>query len=143
MLEGYPIVWEFSVPFADIDMMQHVNNVAYLRWAETLRAEYFARVMHETVHGERGMIQASIAFSYERPLRYRDRIIVGCRIPRIGTRSWDFTYEVWCVDRRERAAHGTTSMVAYDFVAERTIPIPEDWRDAIATFEQGPVQRFS
>ncbi|MHB8357099.1 MAG: acyl-CoA thioesterase, partial [Vulcanimicrobiaceae bacterium] len=39
MLEGFPLTTRFSIPFADIDMMQHVNNVAYIRWAETMRAE--------------------------------------------------------------------------------------------------------
>ena len=58
MLEGYPLITRFSVPFADVDMMQHVNNVAYIRWCETLRAEYFARVMGTQINSERGMIQA-------------------------------------------------------------------------------------
>jgi acyl-CoA thioesterase FadM len=32
-------------------------------------------------------------------------------------------------------ASGSTVLVAYDYRAERTIPIPDDWRQAIASFE--------
>ncbi len=143
MLDGFPLITRFSVPFADIDMMRHVNNVAYIRWAETMRAEYFARVMGTDINGRHGMIQASIQFEYERQLSYREPIAVGCSIPRVGTKSFDFEYEVWSVAAGHRAARGTTAMVAFDFEENRTIVVPADWRAAIATFQAGPQQIFS
>ncbi len=142
MLEGFPLVSRFAVPFSDIDMMRHVNNVAYIRWAETMRAEYFARVMETDIHGNHGMIQASIEFVYERQLSYREAIVVGCSIPRIGTKSFDFAYEVWSVTEGHRAAHGKTTMVAFDFAANQTIAVPEAWRNAIAAFQAGPQHEF-
>jgi acyl-CoA thioester hydrolase len=141
MLDGFPLVSEFSVPFADIDMMQHANNVAYIRWAEMMRSEYYAQVTGVPINGERGIIQATINFTYERQLHYRDRIAVGCRVSRLGNKSWDFEYAIWSVTRDERAAHGITTVVAYDFVAQKTIAIPPEWREAIAAYEAGP-QRF-
>jgi len=141
MLEGYPLVSQFTVPFADVDMMQHVNNVAYIRWCEMMRAEYFAQVMNEPINGERGIIQANIHFTYERQLRYREKIAIGIRIPRIGTKSWDFEYEIWSETQNHRAAHGTTTVVAYDFITQKTIAVPQEWRGAIAAYEAGP-QRF-
>jgi len=143
MLEGFPLVTRFTVPFADIDMMRHVNNVAYIRWAETMRAEYFARVMGSDINGRHGMIQAGIEFKYERQLSYRERIAVGCSIPRIGTKSFDFAYEVWSEDAGHRAAHGRTAMVAFDFAENCTIAVPDAWRDAIGAFQSGPQQVFS
>lgn len=141
MLERFPLISRFTVPFADIDMMQHVNNVAYIRWAEMMRAEYFAQVTNEPINGQRGIIQATIDFSYERQLHYREKIAIGCRISRIGTKSWDFDYEIWSESYGQRAARGITTVVAFDFVAQASIPIPQSWRDAIAAYEQGP-QRF-
>jgi acyl-CoA thioester hydrolase len=142
MLEAYPLLSRFTVPFSDIDMMQHANNVAYIRWCETLRSEYFAQVMNVPINGTRGIIQANINFTYERQLRYRESIAVGCRISRVGTKSWDFDYEIWSETHGCRAAHGITTVVAYDFVEQRTIPIPQEWRDAIAAYEAGPQRTF-
>jgi acyl-CoA thioester hydrolase len=143
MLEGFPLVSRFTVPFADIDMMQHVNNVAYIRWAEMMRSEYFAQVMKTPINGDRGMIQATIDFTYERQLHYREEIEVGIRIPRLGTKSWDFEYEVWSRTHAHRAARGITTMVAYNFVAQQTMVVPADWREAIATYEKGPQRTYA
>jgi acyl-CoA thioester hydrolase len=142
MLEAFPLVSRFTVPFADVDMMQHVNNVAYVRWAEMMRAEYFAQVMNELINGERGIIQATINFSYERQLHYREKVAIGCRIPRVGTKSWDFEYEIWSEDEDRRAAHGITTVVAFDFVKQSSIAIPQSWREAIAAYEKGPQHFF-
>ncbi len=143
MLTDFPLVWRFSVPFADIDMMQHVNNVAYIRWAETMRAEYFSQVMRSDINGVLGMIQATIDFSYERQLSYRERIAVGCRISRIGNKSFDFDYEIWSATQEHVAARGRTTMVAFDFVSNSTVAVPEEWREAIAAYQRGPQQTFS
>jgi acyl-CoA thioester hydrolase len=138
MLEDFPLISRFSVPFADVDMMRHVNNVAYIRWTETMRSEYFAQVMQVPINGDHGMIQATINFTYERQLVYREPIAVGCRIPRIGNKSFDFYYEIWSETHRLRAAHGITTMVAFDFVGNQTIAVPQAWREAIAEYESGP-----
>ena len=142
MLDGFPLVSRFTIPFADIDMMQHANNVAYIRWAEMMRSEYFAQVMQEPINGRHGIIQATIDFTYERQLHYRESIAVGCRIARIGTKSWDFAYEIWSETYGHRAASGITTVVAYDFVAQQSIAIPRSWRDAIAAYEAGPQRSF-
>lgn len=142
MLEGFPLISRFTIPFSDVDMMQHVNNVAYIRWCEMMRAEYFARVMQTPINGDMGMIQATINFTYERELEYREQIAIGVKISRVGGKSWDFYYEIWSETKNRQAAHGVTTVVAYDFVNHTTIPIPERWREAIAAFEAGPQQLF-
>jgi acyl-CoA thioester hydrolase len=142
MLEGFPLVSRFSVPFADIDMMQHVNNVAYIRWCEMIRAEYFAQVIGLPINGDQGMIQATIDFTYERQLRYREQIAIGCRTSRLGNKSWDIAYEIWSETHNLRAAQGTTRVVAYDFVAQATMVIPQDWREKIAAYDAGPQHFF-
>jgi acyl-CoA thioester hydrolase len=137
MLEDFPLISRFSVPFADVDMMRHVNNVAYIRWTETMRSEYFAQVMKVPINGDHGMIQATINFTYERQLSYREQIAIGCKIPRIGNKSFDFYYEIWSETQGHRAAHGITTMVAFDFLSNRTIAVPQEWRDAVAEYESG------
>jgi acyl-CoA thioester hydrolase len=141
MLEGFPLISRFTIPFGDVDMFQHVNNVAYVRWCETIRMEYFARTVGE-IRLESAMIQANLIFTYERELRYRERIAIGVRNSRIGTKSLDLSYEIWSVDAERRAAHGSTTVVAYDFVERKTIVVPDAWREAIAAFDAGPQQNF-
>ncbi len=136
------MLWTFTVPWSDVDMLQHVNNVAYIRWIETIRCEYFTRVIGEPINGEHGMILAQLDFAYEQQLRYHEEVTVGCKVSRIGNKSFDMTYEVWSNANNYRAAHGKTVLVAYDFRHGHSIRVPDPWRSAIATFEAGSPQRY-
>ncbi len=142
MISGYPLLWTLTVPWSDCDMLHHVNNVAYIRWIETIRCEYFTRVMKEPIDGEHGMILAQLDFAYEEQLRYRERVTVGCKVTRVGNKSFEMSYEVWSRDHGYRAAHGTTVVVAYDFHHGRSVRVPDDWRAAIADFEEGQPQEY-
>ena len=102
MLEDFRLVHRFRVPFADVDMMRHVNNVAYATWAETLRTEYFGDVLEERIGGSRGIILAKTEIVYEKPIAYRENVAVGGRVGTIGGKSFAFASEVWSVDRNER-----------------------------------------
>jgi acyl-CoA thioester hydrolase len=143
MLEGFPLVTRFTIPFSDVDMLQHVNNVAFIRWCETVRTEYFYTIMRSDITSERGMIQANINFTYERQLKFREAIVVGVRVSRVGTKSFDFSYEIWSETHGHRAAHGITTVVAYDFINQHTIEIPQEWRNWIDEAERGPQRSFS
>ena len=70
------------------------------------------------------------------------RCAIGIKVSRAGTKSWDFGYEIWSETDGIRAAHGTTTVVAYDSIDRKTIVIPQEWRDAIARFEAGPQRSF-
>ena len=142
MLTDFPLVSRFTVPYGDVDMMLHVNHASYIRWAEALRAEYFAQVMRTPINGERGMILATVNFTYERQLDYREHVAVGCKIPRLGNKSFDFYYEIWSRTHEARAAHGTTTMVAFDYAANIAIHVPPEWREAIDAYEKGPSRSF-
>jgi len=134
-LTDFRCVTRFRVPYCDVDMMQHVNHASYIVWAETARCIYFAEVLQEPINGANGVILASLQFEYAQPLDYREEVAVGCRISRLGRKSFDFAYEIWSETRQIRAAHGTSTMVAYDYKAQSSIVAPERWREIIAAYE--------
>lgn len=134
-LTDFRCVMRFRVPYCDVDMLQHVNHAAYVVWAETIRGIYFDEVLKEPINGTNGMILARLQFDYEQPLDYREEVAVACRIARIGRKSFDFFYEVWSESRQLRAAHGFSTMVAYDYKAQSSVAVPERWRDIIAAYE--------
>ena len=134
-LTDFRCVNRFRVPYCDVDMLHHVNHASYIIWAETARCEYFTEVLKEPLDGTNGMILARLQFEYAQPLDYREEVAVGCRIARLGRKSFDFTYEIWSETRQLRAAHGVSSMVAYDYQAQTSIVVPERWRELIAAYE--------
>jgi acyl-CoA thioester hydrolase len=136
MLEGYRKIHRFRVPFADVDMLGHANNVAYLRWAEHVRTEYFAEVIGGEIGGKNGMILAKMEIVYERPIAYREAVAVGARISRIGTKSFDFAHEVWSEDAGALCAALTSTLVAIDYTTNATIVVPDAWRAIVADYER-------
>ena len=40
-MEGYQVVFEHEVRFRDLDVMRHVNNVAFVAFMEDARMEYW------------------------------------------------------------------------------------------------------
>ena len=139
MLEAYRDVRRFRVPFGDVDMLRHVNNVAYLRWAEQMRSDYLLDVIGAESAWTQGMILAKTTIDYERQIAYRENVAMGCRVSRFGTKSFDFAHEVWSDDRGVRCARITTTLVAMDFELGRTIVMPDVWRARITAFEVGPI----
>lgn len=112
-----------------------MNHAAYVVWAETARCIYFDEVLKEPINGTNGVILARLQFDYAQPLDYREEVAVGCRISRLGRKSFDFAYEIWSETRQIRAAHGSSTMVAYNYQAQSSIVVPERWREIIAAYE--------
>ncbi len=138
MLERYRKINRFRVEFADVDMLRHVNNTTYLRWAETARSEYFYDVLGEEIGGTNGMILAKMEVTYEKPMFFREFVAIGARVSRIGTKSFDFEHEIWSQDRDACCARITTTMVAMDYTTNETVAVPDAWRARIAAFEPSP-----
>lgn len=131
-------VQRFEVPFHDVDMLGHVNSVAYLRWAESARAVYQGDVLKEDVDGPRGFVVGRISLSYAQPLHFRDPVCVGVRISRIGGKSFTFEYAMWHEGNGIPAAEGESSMIAYNVVEACSIAVPQSWRTAVETYEPEP-----
>jgi acyl-CoA thioester hydrolase len=134
-LSDFRSITRFRVPFCDIDMLQHVNNAAYVVWAETAKCLYFDEVLGESLTGATGHIQAKLEVNYERTLEYREHVAIGCRVARIGTKSFEFLCEIWSETAIARAAHCHSTMVAFNYETKSSIVIPERWREIITAYE--------
>ncbi|HWR52829.1 MAG TPA: thioesterase family protein, partial [Bryobacteraceae bacterium] len=88
-LQEFPVIITVPVHWGDQDSFGHVNNVMYLRWAETARVDYLIRVgIWQRYEMERiGPIVANITCDYRRALEYPETVRVGARITGVGTSS--------------------------------------------------------
>jgi acyl-CoA thioester hydrolase len=131
----YPVSYEHRIEFREIDMLRHVNNVRYADWAESIRARYFHEVFGiEFTTGE-SVIIARHDMHYDAQVCYRDRVLIGGTIARWGTKSFDFLTGVWSLTDARLVFHSTAVLVAYDYRAHTSIPIPAAWRERAAAVE--------
>ncbi len=105
--------------WSDMDAYGHVNNVPFLTYLEEARIEMLqdliTRATTEDGPGAAGILVASSAITYERPLVHRATPVpIAVWVTKIGGAHFDLAYEV--NDGESFVyARASSRMVAYDF----------------------------
>ena len=135
---------DVQVRLADTDAMGHVNNANYLTYVEIARVAYYEQVTGNAlpigVHGaEEGMILAEIRMTYRSPAFYGETLVVETRVERIGRTSFGMVHRITAPESRYGPARlvaiADSTLVSYDYTDECPIPVPDEWRAAMAAYE--------
>jgi acyl-CoA thioester hydrolase len=136
-LAGQPIIVELPIQWGDQDAFGHVNGVVYFRWFETARVEYLHRGgLGEMMSGHGvGPILASIKCDYRRQLKHPDTILVSGSITSIGRTSMKLRHVIYSRGQAAVAAEGESTVVLFDYAAQKPTPVPDDLRSLIEKLE--------
>jgi acyl-CoA thioester hydrolase len=85
---------------------------------------------------EIGVILADVHITYFEPVYFGQKVKVGVHISRLGNKSMTWEQNIVDMDTDKELAKGEVVLVTYDYQEEKTIPIPQEWREKIATFER-------
>jgi acyl-CoA thioester hydrolase len=137
-LSDFPVVTSWPVQWGDQDLFGHVNNTVYFRWYESARIAYLERIgVSDMMNREQvGPILAAISCNYRRQLNYPDTVEIGSRITRIGRSSATMTHAIWSRQQKALVADGESTIVMFDYQAQRPVPVPAAIRDAIEALER-------
>jgi acyl-CoA thioester hydrolase len=119
--------------------MGHVNNAVFFTYFEEARAEYYRQVMGLDSYRNVGIILAQTRCDYRTPLFVGEEFDIGARVDRIGQKSFDMSFEVRAGAGGRLVAEGSCVNVAYDYVAGRTITIPDEFRRLASAYEGKPL----
>ena len=123
------------VRFGDLDAMQHMNNVEFLRFFETARIEYLKTILPEhrpTRRQEFGFIFAECRIAYRSPAFYDEGIRTEIRPATVGRSSLRLDFEMRAEDDDRLLAEGHGVLVGYDYAAGRSQPLPDALRERLA-----------
>lgn len=134
-MEGYRFTVARDVEFRDVDVGYHVNNAVYLTYVETTRIAYLAAALGPDVVYRIPVILARIAADFRSPARFPERLEIGARVTRVGTKSFDMEHEIRGGDGR-LVLEASSVLVAYDYEADASMAVPEDWRARLAAYEE-------
>ena len=126
-----PFSYVERVRFGDLDAMQHMNNVEFLRFFETARIAYLAELVpnHQpTRRRDFGFIFAECRIAYRAPAFYDDRIRTTIRPGEIGRSSLRLEFEMHVEADGRLVADGYGVLVGYDYEAGRSRPLPDELR---------------
>lgn len=131
-------ITEIEIRFADIDAFGHVNNAVYLTYFENARVKYFNEIVDWTYDwSKEGVILARAEINFIQPAHFNDKVFIETRCARMGNKSFDLHYRMIMRkgDSEILLADSVTVMVAFDYVGQQSIPVPDEWKSAIEAFE--------
>lgn len=132
----FPCVIPTEVAFRDIDAMGHVNNAVYLTYLETARIKFLHQAGAIARLGEIPLILAEVTVTYKSPAHFGELLAIGLGVPRFGTKSFEFAYQIDGGDGR-LVALARTVVVAYDYASATTVPVPERLKQQVLAFQAG------
>jgi len=142
-LEGFPVVVEFPIQWGDQDALAHVNNVIYFRWWETSRVTYareiglFGGDTFPPDGPRMGSVLAGMQCNFRKQLVWPDTVRVGTRARRVGNSSLELEHRLLSTHVDGLIADAVSVMVAFDFDAQKTVPVADQTRAAIRELEPG------
>ena len=125
------------VQWGEMDMLGHVNNVVFIRYAETGRIAYFDQMLGNDpdIWGGEGPILAEIQCRFIRQLRYPAQLEIGTRALKIGSRSLTIECAIFKKGEDAPVATSRAAIVWFDYRQQKAVPVPERLRATIRGFE--------
>lgn len=132
-IKDFSVTAKFATHWGDEDSAQHINNLVYLRWAETIRVEYFEAIgMDASFSGDvAGPILAWQDCKYIFPMTHPDTAIVGVRCTEILEDRFTLETGVFSKAHDRIAAITKQSIVPYNYAKLAKTALPNEWRAGI------------
>ena len=126
---------EIQVRFKDLDPMQHVNNSVYFSYFEIGRLEFFRNIVKDIEFKRYPFILARVEANFLKPITvHHPKVILKMWAGDFGNKSFKFFYEIESIDRETKFCSGESVQVFYDYKENKTIPVPEDFKELISDF---------
>lgn len=127
-----------QIRFSDIDILNHINNAKFPSFMEIGRMQYFQDAISKQHNWkETGVIVANYTMDFRIPIYLSDRLFIETEVTAIGTKSITFIYRFFVEGDTGPIlkATGTSVIVCFHYLENRSMEVPSHWRDGINTFQ--------
>ncbi len=125
-MEGFPFVHHETARFSDLDGMGHVNNAVFSVYIEQARLAWFGEHSADEPTPLEDVILARTEVDFRSQVGFGETVAIGVRPARVGTKSFEFEFELRVGD--PLVAEAKSVLVGYDYASGRSIEVPERWR---------------
>jgi len=127
-----------QVRFNDMDAFGHINNATYLTYLEEARIKYLDDIIQwDYEKSKNAIIMAHAEIDFKVPGHFKDELIILTRCSHVGNKSFTLEYEVLKNNDGEKIIIATakTVVVMFNYETNKTIQVPQEWRDAITKYQ--------
>jgi acyl-CoA thioester hydrolase len=128
----FPVQLEIPIAWGEQDAFGHLNNVAYLRYFESVRMHFLDQVGILRSHADQGIgvILASTTCNFLRPVHWPATLTVATTCTHVGNTSFTMAYRI--TDQLgDLVADGISVQVMFDYNAAKKVRVPDTVRTAI------------
>jgi YbgC/YbaW family acyl-CoA thioester hydrolase len=130
------------VPFVDVDSTQRIHYTAWLRFMEVAEHHLMRAIgfSYATALLDQAYPRVRLECDFRGAIQYDDELDIEARIERVGRSSWTVAfvgYHVGAPADAEPVATGKMAIVCMDPATQRSRPLPDDLRAALATNAEG------
>ena len=134
----FPFQQKYRVHWGDMDAAQHVNNLVYLRWAESGRIAFFESIFGSVSFKDAiGPILAWQDIKYIFAMTYPDHALVGVRVTELKEDRFFLETRIFSERHERLAAINSQSIMAYDYRSLKKAELPEMWVEGLTAFQVG------
>lgn len=124
------------IDWSEMDLFGHVNNVAFMKYVQASRVNYWEAVgitaLHKTTNT--GPMLASTSCQFKKPLFYPGNVRIEAHISFIKNTSFGIRHQIFDAEG-DIAAESDDVMVLFDFNKNEKAPFPFDIRLVIEQLE--------
>ena len=131
----FTVVHEIVPRFRDTDAMGHINNAVYVTYLEVARQAYWSKLDQHADYRRVPFTLAHVTVDFRSEALVNEVLEVGIRLAWISRRSFSFVYRIWEKTKRRLVAEGHTVQVCFDYAAKQSVPMPDQLKRALESFE--------
>ena len=130
--ENYPHFLTIPTRWRDIDMYQHVNNVVFYAYFDTVIGEYLiSQAGLDYTYGSVVGFAVETHCQFLKPIRFPDVLDVGLRVAKMGSSSVRYEIGIFKESEHDLSAVGYFVHVFVDKKTERPTALPHAYRSAL------------
>jgi len=135
-MADFPVKLSLRIDWSEMDLFGHVNNVAYFKYIQASRVNYWEQSGLQRLFDEHrlGPILLSTGCQFRMPLFYPGNIIVEARVSFIRNTSFGLEHRILS-SSGEVAAEAKDVIVTYDFKTNGKVRVPDSFRASVAQIE--------
>ena len=128
-------IFNCRIDWSDLDLLGHVNNIAFSRFFQAARVEYCGHIGMNVYPGMKtGPILAASRVQFTAQLFFPGNVRILTRCKKAGSTSIVMEHALYS-DDGTLCAVAEDVVVRYDFAAKTKIPLGDEVREKIAAYE--------
>lgn len=133
-LSDYPLHFQQTVAWGDMDAFGHVNNVMYYRYFESARIEYLEQF--NIFNYDVITVISKSDCRYLSPVFYPDQLVVATRVEEIRNSAMRMRYTLFSQSQNKVVADGEAVIVVLDAKTNGKVAIPDAFKQKVIDFEK-------